>query len=428
VSPGHGGPDRTFLAKLAEVDPEIARLIDAEAERQERVLDMVAAENFAPLAVLEAQGSILTNKYADGYPGRRDYDGCEVVDEIERLAIERACALFGADHANVQPYSGTSANQAVLTALAKPGDRVLGFCFEHGGHPTHHDPESVAGRFFSATCYHVREDDRLIDMDEVARLADELHPTVIFAGWSCYTRPVDFARFREIADSVGAYLVVDMAHFSGLVAGGCYPDPVPYADVCTMTVHKTLGGPRGGAIICRGALADRIDAGVYPGTQGGPLVQSIAGKATAFLLAQSPAFADRMARTVAGARTVAAILNDEVDSTKCTVVTGGTDTHEIVLDTAASGVSAQVALEWLHDVGITANAMRIAFDSQTAPAASGLRLGTTSLATRGFGVQEFRDVGEVLAAALSPGREALKVELARRTHALAAAHPAYPSR
>jgi glycine hydroxymethyltransferase len=415
-----------FRSSLAEVDPELAGLISSELDRQAATLTMVASENLVPAAVLEAQGSILTNKYADGYPGAREYDGCEWVDAIEQLAIDRAKALFHADHANVQAYSGSNANAAVLQALCDPGDPVLGFNFAEGGHPTHYDTETFAGQYYRGFSYGVRQSDRLIDMDQVADLARTHRPKVIFAGWSCYPRVIDVPAFRAIADEVGAALVVDMAHFAGLVAAGIHPDPVPFADVCTMTVHKTLGGARGGAILCRSEFAERIDTAVFPGVQGCPLPQVIAGKAVTFAIAGTPAFADRMKRTVAGARTICETLAAAEGSIRMNVMTGGTDTHQVLLDTAAAGLDANEALEWLHAISVTGNALRIAFDAQPPPGCSGLRLGTTSLATRGFDAEAFVELGAVLAAALGPQRERRHSELVGRVGALIKAFPIYP--
>ena len=317
-----GADPSLFERVLEDLDPEVSAAIDGELARQRSTLDLVASESVPPRAVLEAQGSILTAKYADGYPGRRDYDTCEWIDEIECLAIERAKALFGADHANVQPYSGSSANAAVLHALCEPGDVVLGFDFAHGGHPTHYAAATFAGRNYRALAYHVRRDNRLVDMDEVETLARRHRPKVLFAGWSCYSRHLEFARFREIADEVGAALVVDMAHFAGLVAAKVHPDPVPFADACTMTVHKTLGGARGGAILCRREIAERVDAAVYPGEQGCPLPNVTAAKAVTFRLAGTDAFRERMERTLQGARTMAEVLVEAEDRTKAHVVTG----------------------------------------------------------------------------------------------------------
>jgi len=394
-----------FEATLAEVDPEIADAVAGELARQRATLDLVASESVPPRAVLEAQGTILTAKYADGYPGARDYDTCEWADEVERLAIERAKDLFGADHANVQPYSGSNANAAVLHALCEPGDPVLGFDFTHGGHPTHYAPETFAGRFYNAVAYHVRRDDRLVDMDEVADLARAHRPKLIFAGWSYYPRHLEFWRFREIADEVGAALVVDMAHFAGLVAAGLHPDPVPFADVCTMTVHKTLGGARGGAILCRRGLASRIDAAVYPGQQGCPLPHVVAAKAVTFKLASTPEFRERIARTLEGARTMAAVLAGAEAFTRAPVVTGGTDVHQLLVDLAPRGEEAGATLAKLNRIGISANAVSLAFDPREAPLCSGLRFGATALASRGFGRAEFAEVGEILAAALAAGGE-----------------------
>ena len=287
---------------MAEVDPEIAEVLASELDRQQRTLEMIASENFAPLAVLEAQGSVLNNKYAEGYPGRRYYGGCEFVDIGEQLAIDRAKALFGAEHANVQPHAGAQANNAVYHALLTPGDTLLGLELAHGGHLSHGMKINVSGRLYNVVAYHVDRETSLIDMDEVARLAHEHRPKIIVAGWSAYPRQLDFPRFREIADEVGAYLFVDMAHFAGLVAAGLHPSPVPYADVVTTTIHKTIGGGRGGMILCKEEYAKKIDSAVFPGQQGGPLEHIIAGKAVALRIAQSDAFRERQQRTLDGAR------------------------------------------------------------------------------------------------------------------------------
>jgi glycine hydroxymethyltransferase len=416
---------RILGAPLAELDRDIAELIDGELARQRATLDLVASESVPPRAVLEAQGSILTAKYADGYPGRRDYDTCGYVDEVESIAIDRAKSLFGAAHANVQSYSGSSANQSVLRALCQPRDTVLGFDFTHGGHPTHYDRSTFAGRYYDAIAYHVREADRLVDMDEVATLARAHHPRVVFAGWSCYPRFLDFSAFREICDEVGAYLVVDMAHFAGLVAAGIHPDPVGYADACTMTVHKTLGGARGGAIVCQAELAARIDAAVYPGEQGCPLPHVIAGKAVTFGLAATDAFRERMERTVAGAQIIARELVASSGRVGAGVVTGGTDVHQLLVDLAPSGREAWHVLSRLNELGISANAIRLAFDPQANPGASGLRFGASALAARGFGTPEFEEVGRLLADALSPDRVAA-TDVPERVKALTDAFPLYP--
>jgi glycine hydroxymethyltransferase len=423
-------------APLAEVDPELAELLAGELDRQRTTLDLVASESVPPRAVLEAQGSHLTAKYADGYPGSRHYDSCGFVDEIERLAIERAKALFCADHANVQPYSGSSANAAVLHALCEPGDVVLGWDFAHGGHPTHHAGECFTGHFYSPATYGVRREDRLVDMDQVAEAADRLRPKVVIAGWSCYSRWLDFRRFREICDEVGAYLLVDMAHFAGLVAAGLHPDPVPYADACTMTVHKTLGGARGGTILCREELAERVDAAVYPGEQGCPLPHVIAAKAASFQIAGTEAFRERMGRTVAGAQAIAAALVAAADSTGSAVVTGGTDVHQLTVDLEPSGREAPAVMAALNGIGISANAMRLAFDES--PSGSGMRLGAAAPAARGFGSGEFAEVGGILAEALalapgSPdgsrtaaGDPLVAAGLRERVRALLEGFPLYP--
>ncbi len=416
-------------ASLAEVDPELAELVEGERRRQLGTLDLVASENVPPRAVLDAQGSVLTAKYADGYPGDRHYDLCEWVDGVETLAIERAKSLFGAEHANVQPYSGSSANMAVLDALCEPGGTVLGWDFEHGGHPTQYLSGTFAGRHYRTASYGVRRDDRLVDMDQVASLVEQLRPKVVFAGWSCYSRWLDFRLFRQICDSVGSYLVVDMAHFAGLVAAGEHPDPVPYADACTMTVHKTLGGARGGTIICREDLAERVDAAVFPGTQGCPLPHVIAAKAVTFLLAASDAFRERIARTVEGARAIAAVLVEAEGRTASPVVTAGTDVHQLTVDLGPSGRLAGDVWARLNRVGISANAMRIAYDVAEAPAGSGLRFGAAALATRGLDAADFSEVGDILADVLdgsfdSAGAASEKA-LARRVQALLERFPIY---
>jgi glycine hydroxymethyltransferase len=413
--------------RLDEVDPEVAGLVEAELERQRRTLDMVASQNVVPQAVLDAQGSILTNKYADGYPGKRDYDGCEVVDEVERLAIDRARRLFGADHVNVQPYSGSSANAAVLHALCKPGDTILGFDFNHGGHPTHYAPETFAGRYYDAFAYHVRPSTGLVDMDEVASIAERHPPRVIFTGWSCYPRFLDFAAFREIADRHGSALVVDMAHFAGLVAAGVHPDPVPFADACTMTVHKTLGGARGGAILCRAELADAIDEALYPGEQGCPLMHVIAAKAVTFRLAGTPEFKERMERTVAGARTVAVAIAAAEAETGASLFTGGTDVHQVLVELAAGDdlPDAPAVQGRLNEIGITCNSIRAPYDVRPAPSCSALRLGTSALATRGFGPAQFEEVGQIVVGAIGERFVERREELAGRVGDVLAGFPIF---
>jgi len=408
---GTTGP---FEATLEDLDPEVSAAVGNELARQRSTIDLVASESVPARAVLEAQGSILTTKYADGYPGRRDYDTCEWIDEIESLAIERAKSLFGAEHANVQPYSGSSANAAVLHALCEPGDAVLGFDFSHGGHPTQYAPATFAGRYYRTLAYHVRRDDRRVDMEEVAALAREHRPKVLFAGWSCYSRHLDFARFREIADEVGAALVVDMAHFAGLVAARMHPDPIPFADACTMTTHKTLGGARGGAILCRQELAEKVDAAVYPGEQGCPLPHVIAAKAVTFKLAATEPFRERMERTLEGARAIAEALISAQDRTQAPVVTGGTDVHQLLVDLAPGGREAWETLGRLNEIGISANAIPLAYDPMESPACSGLRFGATALASRGFNREQFLEVGMILAEALAQDGKDPRGSLAAR--------------
>jgi glycine hydroxymethyltransferase len=425
-APGEVVDIDVFREPLAVVDPEIAELVGAELARQRATLDLVASENVTPRAVLETQGSVLTAKYADGYPGARDYDTCEVVDAVESLAIERAKSLFGAGHANVQPYSGSSANQAVLRALCQPGDVVLGFDARHGGHSTHHHPDTVAGRYYKTFTYGVRQSDRRVDMEQVQALAREHRPRVVFAGWSCYPRFLDFRAFRQICDEVGAYLVVDMAHFAGLVAAGVHPSPVGWADACTMTVHKTLGGARGGAIICSPGLAARVDAAVYPGEQGCPLLHVIAAKAVTFAVAATSAYRERIERTVSGARTIAAALAEAGPSIGLEVVTGGTDVHQVLVDLGPSGREGKAELARLNSIGISANAVPLAYDSLELPLVSGLRFGTPALASRGFGPAEFAEVGAILTAALGPTSGGDLELLAERVGRLAEEWPIYP--
>ena len=411
-----------FLKPLADVDPEIAQVLDDEAGRQEATLEMIASENFVPQAILECQGSALTNKYAEGYPGRRYYGGCEHVDVAEQLAIDRALELFGADHVNVQPHAGAQANAAVYHALLRPGDGILGMRLDHGGHLTHGMKINFSGRLYDISAYGVREEDSRVDMEEVERVAREARPRLILAGWSAYPRQLDFATFREIADSVGALLMVDMAHFAGLVAAGEHPSPVPYADVVTTTTHKTLAGARGGMILCREEHAKKIDSAVFPGQQGGPLMHVIAGKAVALRIAASEAFRERQRRTRAGA----AALAEELVAGGLDVLTGGTDVHLALVDLRESELDGRQAEDRLHEVGITVNRNAIPFDPRPPAVSSGLRIGTPALATRGFDVGDFREVGRIIAAALTgEWSEERRSELAERSQALAGAHPLY---
>ena len=417
-------PSDFFNRPLSEVDPEIAEVLSLELERQQRTLEMIASENFVPLAVLECQGSVLTNKYAEGYPGKRYYGGCEYVDIAERLAIKRAVELFGAEHANVQPHSGAQANSAVYHALLQPGDTMMGLELAHGGHLTHGMPINVSGRLYEIAPYHVDPETSLIDMGEVERIAHERRPHVILAGWSAYPRVLDFERFRAIADEVGAHLVVDMAHFAGLVAAGLHPNPVPYADVVTTTIHKTIGGGRGGMILCTEELAKRIDSAVFPGQQGGPLEHVIAGKAVALRIAQSEAFRERQERTVAGARAVAAELLGAGGGVS--VLTGGTDVHLVLCDLRESSLDGKQAEDRLASVGITVNRNAVPFDPRPPAVSSGLRIGTPALATRGLGLDDFIEVGAIIAEALvSDEFEHRQSELAERAAAIADRYPLY---
>ena len=416
----------TFTAPLADVDPEVAAALASELDRQRSTLEMIASENFVPRAVLEAQGSVLTNKYAEGYPGRRYYGGCEFVDVVENLAIERAKSLFGAGYANVQPHSGASANAAVLSAIAKPGDRILGLELAHGGHLTHGMKLNFSGKLYDAHAYRLDPATARIDMDAVRDAARAAQPQVIIAGWSAYPRQLDFAAFREIADEVGAKLWVDMAHFAGLVASGLHPSPFPHAHVVSSTVHKTIGGPRSGFILTDDAdLAKKVDSNVFPGQQGGPLMHVIAAKATAFKLAADPEFRDRQERTLRGAALIAERLTapDSRDA-GIDVLTGGTDVHLVLADLRESEMTGQAAEDRLHDVGITVNKNSVPDDPRPPMVTSGIRIGTPALATRGFGDEEFAEVADIIAEALLPDPH-LDV-LRGRVGALASEFPLYP--
>ena len=411
---------------LDEVDPQIAAVLADEVGRQQQTLEMIASENFVPEAILECQGSVLTNKYAEGYPGKRYYGGCEFVDVAEQLGIDRAKELFGAEHANLQPHSGASANSAVYHALLQPGDTLMGLALAHGGHLSHGMKINMSGRLYDIAAYEVSPDDYLIDMDAVAELARERKPKMIIAGWSAYPRYLDFERFREIADEVGALLLVDMAHFAGLVAGGVHPSPVPYADVITTTVHKTLGGPRGGMILCRQEHAKAIDSGVFPGQQGGPLMHVIAGKAVALGIAQSEEFRERQVRTVEAARAVAAaILGSAAAQEGVTVLTGGTDVHLVLVDLRDSQIDGQQAEDRLDEIGITVNRNAVPFDPRPPMVTSGLRIGASALATRGLQVDDFSEIGQIIAIALTDEFESRRPELAERVTVLANRYPLY---
>jgi glycine hydroxymethyltransferase len=417
-----------FNLPLADVDPEIAEALHGELERERNTLEMIASENFVPRAVLECQGSVLTNKYAEGYPGRRYYGGCEWVDVSEQLAIDRAKALFGAEHANVQPHSGAQANTAVYHALLQPGDTIMGLSLAHGGHLTHGMKINVSGRLYDIAAYEVDRASSEIDMDEVARIARERRPRMLLAGWSAYPRQLDFARFKEIADEVGALLMVDMAHFAGLVAAGLHPNPIELgADVVTTTTHKTLGGPRAGVIFCKEQYAKKIDSAVFPGQQGGPLEHVIAAKAVAFRIAASELFAERQRRSVDGARAVAEELLQAGHGVN--VLTGGTDVHLLLVDLreAEPELTGRQAEDRLHDIQITVNRNAVPFDPRPPMQASGLRIGTPALATRGLQHEDFVEVGRILAAALTPEYDARAGELVERVGAIVERYPLYES-
>ena len=415
-----------FNRPLSEVDPEIAEALQCELERQQRTLEMIASENFVPRAVLECQGSVLTNKYAEGYPGRRYYGGCECVDIAEQLAIDRAKALFGAEHANVQPHSGTQANTAVYHALLQPGETIMGMSLAHGGHLTHGMKANVSGRLYDIAAYEVDRETSLLDMDALARAARERRPKLLLAGWSAYPRQLDFARFREIADEVGALLMVDMAHFAGLVACGLHPNPIEFgADVVTTTTHKTLGGPRAGVILCKEELAKKIDSAVFPGQQGGPLEHVIAAKAVAFKIAASELFAERQRRTLAGAQALAVELGKAGHGVR--VLTGGTDVHLVLVDLRESSpaLTGRQAEDRLHEIDITVNRNAVPFDPRPPMEASGLRIGTPALATRGLQLEDFSEVGQIIAAALTPEFESRTQELGERVAAIAERYSLY---
>ncbi|MET1086317.1 MAG: serine hydroxymethyltransferase [Arthrobacter sp.] len=413
---------------LAELDPEIAAVLNQELGRQRGTLEMIASENFAPRAVMEAQGSVLTNKYAEGYPGRRYYGGCEYVDIAEQLAIDRVKALFGAEYANVQPHSGAQANAAALSAMITPGDKILGLSLAHGGHLTHGMKLNFSGKLYNVAAYQVEEDNFRIDMDRLREQAIAEKPQVIIAGWSAYPRHLDFAAFRSIADEVGALLWTDMAHFAGLVAAGLHPSPVPYSDVVTSTVHKTLAGPRSGVILAKQEWAKKLNSNVFPGQQGGPLMHVIAAKAVAFKIAGTEEFKERQERVLEGAKIIADRLNQaDVAEAGVSVLTGGTDVHLVLVDLRNSQLDGQQAEDLLHSVGITVNRNAVPFDPRPPMVTSGLRIGTPALATRGFGAAEFTEVAEIIATALKAGNSADVESLQARVDKLAADFPLYPT-
>ena len=417
---------------LAELDPQIRAVLDAELERQRTTLEMIASENFVPRAVLEAQGSVLTNKYAEGYPGRRYYGGCEAVDVAESLAIERAKQVFtGADFVNVQPHAGAQANAAALMAMANVGDTILGLSLAHGGHLTHGMKINFSGKNYHAAAYEVYPETMRIEPEKVREAAVRERPKVIIAGWSAYPRHLDFQAFREIADEVGAALWVDMAHFAGLVAAGLHPTPIPHADVVTTTVHKTLGGPRSGMILSsRGEQwGKKINSAVFPGQQGGPLMHAIAAKAIAMKVAQTEEFKDRQRRTLEGAQILAERLKaDDAKAAGITLVTGGTDVHLVLVDLVNSKLDGQQAEDLLHEVGITVNRNAVPFDPRPPKVTSGLRIGTPALATRGFDAKDFAEVADIIGTTLVQGASGAAGDvdgLRARVKALTDAHPLY---
>ena len=412
---------------LGEFDPEVASAIAGELARQRDTLEMIASENFVPRAVLQAQGSVLTNKYAEGYPGRRYYGGCENVDIIEDLARDRAKAVFGAGFANVQPHSGAQANAAVLATLANPGDKIMGLSLDHGGHLTHGMKLNFSGKLYEVAAYQVDPDTMRLDMDQVREQAIKEKPQVIIGGWSAYPRHEDFAAFRAIADEVGAKLWVDMAHFAGLVAAGLHPSPVPFADVTSTTVHKTLGGPRSGMIVLNDReLFKKINSAVFPGQQGGPLMHVVAAKAVAMKIAQTEEFRDRQARTLEGAKILAERLTakDAVDA-GVNVLTGGTDVHLVLVDLRNSDMNGQEAEDLLHEVGITVNRNAVPFDPRPPMVTSGLRIGTPALASRGLDAAAFTEVADIIGTALVQGKNADTAALRARVDKVAEDFPLY---
>ena len=412
--------------EMRDLDTEVFAAINGEIARQRDTLEMIASENFVPRAVLQAQGSVLTNKYAEGYPGRRYYGGCEHVDIVEDLARDRAKALFGADFANVQPHSGAQANAAVLASLIQPGDKIMGLSLAHGGHLTHGMKLNFSGKLYDVAAYEVDPETMRLDMDKVREQALAEKPQVIIAGWSAYPRTIDFEAFRSIADEVGAYLWTDMAHFAGLVAAGLHPSPVPHSDVVSSTVHKTLGGPRSGLILAKQDFAKKINSNVFPGQQGGPLMHVIAAKAIALKIAATEEFKERQERTLEGARILAERLTAE-DCTKAgvDVLTGGTDVHLVLADLRNSELDGQQAEDLLHEVGITVNRNAVPNDPRPPMVTSGLRIGTPALATRGLDTAAFTEVADVIGTALANGKNADVAKLRARVEKVAADFPLY---
>jgi glycine hydroxymethyltransferase len=407
---------------LSKVDPEIEGILHRELQRQQQHLEMIASENFVSPAVMEAQGSVLTNKYAEGYPGKRYYGGCHVVDEAENLARDRAKALFGADHANVQPHSGASANLAVYLAALKPGDVVLGMNLSHGGHLTHGSPVNISGLYFQFHAYGVDAETGRIDYDQVANIAREIKPRLIVAGASAYPYTLDFPRFRQIADEVGALLMVDMAHIAGLVATGLHPNPVPHAHFVTTTTHKTLRGPRGGMILCKEEFAKAIDKAVFPGLQGGPLMHVIAAKAVAFKEASQPEFREYAAQVIANAKALAAALTEN----GLTLSGGGTDTHLMLVDLRNINITGKKAEKLLDSIGIAVNKNTIPFDQASPFITSGVRIGTAAVTTRNMQEEDMKIIGKLIAEVLkNPEDEEIQAEARRRVAELCSRYPLY---
>ena len=416
----------SFTSDLRDLDPDVFGAIQGEISRQRETLEMIASENFVPRAVLQAQGSVLTNKYAEGYPGRRYYGGCEHVDVVEDLARNRAKELFGAEFANVQPHSGAQANAAVLSTIAEPGDKILGLSLAHGGHLTHGMKLNFSGKLYDVAAYEVDPETMRVDMDKLREQALKEKPKVIIGGWSAYPRTMDFAAFREIADEVGAYLWVDMAHFAGLVAAGLHPSPVPHADIVSTTVHKTLGGPRSGMILAKQDYAKKINSNVFPGQQGGPLMHVVAAKAIAMKIAATEEFKERQERTLEGARILAERLTaDDAKAAGVDVLTGGTDVHLVLADLRNSELDGQQAEDLLHEVGITVNRNAVPNDPRPPMVTSGLRIGTSALATRGLDAEAFTEVADIIGTALVQGKNADVEALRARVDKIAQHYPLY---
>ena len=416
----------SFTSDLRDLDPDVFGAIQGEISRQRETLEMIASENFVPRAVLQAQGSVLTNKYAEGYPGRRYYGGCEHVDVVEDLARNRAKELFGAEFANVQPHSGAQANAAVLSTIAEPGDKILGLSLAHGGHLTHGMKLNFSGKLYDVAAYEVDPETMRVDMDKLREQALKEKPKVIIGGWSAYPRTMDFAAFREIADEVGAYLWVDMAHFAGLVAAGLHPSPVPHADIVSTTVHKTLGGPRSGMILAKQDYAKKINSNVFPGQQGGPLMHVVAAKAIAMKIAATEEFKERQERTLEGARILAERLTaEDAKAAGVDVLTGGTDVHLVLVDLRNSELDGQQAEDLLHEVGITVNRNAVPNDPRPPMVTSGLRIGTSALATRGLDAEAFTEVADIIGTALVQGKNADVEALRARVDKIAQHYPLY---